>query len=838
MFAASPAAATPRASSEPAHSERKPRTFSLLYAVIVALGLVLPQIFLYGPSLIGSKILLPLDLLSIRRFYLPATPEYRSITPHDIVFTDQVLNYEFSRRFAAAEFRAGRLPLWDPFSFAGAPFAHFGKYCPLYLIYYLFPSPVSLAWIQLLKSVIAGLGMYLFLRRVLRLGFWAAAVAACCYPLTGFFILWQGYPITLVTEWFPWLLLATDRVIRHPLGWGLLGLAIATCLTITGGHLDISGQALLASGVYAIWAFFDEYGKRLLSRPAMASVAAVAAGWGLGMMLATPYLLPLLDYARTGYRMAERIRGSEERPPVGLSALPQALVPDVYGSLRRGFVNFSRVNLPESAAACYTGLLATVFLAPLAWCSRRHRSAVVGWLVLAVIGIAWTINLPGLVQILRLPVLNMMSHNRFVFVTSFAILAMAAIGLDLLGRENPGRRGWFLLAAFVPAAFALWCLQRAVFLPREMQLTIANHVEAVRQNPNAPALLSAREIERNFRVVYGAGALLSGLAVAGWLLVSSRRGLLPWLAPVAGVLLLGEMLWFARDVNPQCDPALYYPPIPALAELSKAPPGRVLGVDCLPANIAPTIGFHDLRGYDGIDPRTLIELLKPITNNDAQSPSFAETQWFFPVFGPGYKVPGILDMLNVRYLVFRGTPPRGVTPMIRSEDYWVLENKTALPRIFVPRRVQTVTNKEQRLARLAASDFDPREVACVGETLAFSATCKGSGEVIAETPTRLEIKATMETPGLLVLADRWEDGWKAFVDESPTAVTQVNHVLRGVALPAGASRVVLRYEPAGFALGIKLMALALLTLFLIAFVLILIRRRFRVWPAEKLPANE
>jgi hypothetical protein len=838
MFAASPATATPLASSEPMQSDRKPRTLSLLYAVIVALGLVLPQVLLYGPSLIGSKILLPLDLLSIRRFYLPATPAYRSIVPHDIVFTDQVLNYEFSRRFAASEFRAGRLPLWDPFSFAGAPFAHFGKYCPLYVIYYLFPSPVSLAWIQLFKSVIAGLGAYLFFRRVLRLGFWAATVGACCYPLTGFFILWQGYPITLVTEWFPWLLLATDRVIRRPLGWGLLGLAIATCLIVTGGHLDISGQALLASGIYAIWAFFDEHGKRLLSRPALASVTVVAAGWGLGIMLAAPYLLPLLDYARTGYRMAERIHGSEERPPEGLSALPQALVPDVYGSLRHGFVNFSRVNLPESAAACYTGLLATVFLAPLAWCSRPHRSAVIGWLVLAIIGIAWTINLPGLVQILRLPVLNLMSHNRFVFATSFAILALAAIGLDLLGRENPGRHGWFLLAAFVPAAFGLWCVQRAVFLPREMQLTIANHVEAVRHNPNAPAVLSAREIEGNFRVVYGVGALLSALAVAGWLLVSSRRRLLPWLGPAAGVLLIGEMLWFARDVNPQCDPALYYPPIPALTELAKAPPGRVLGIDCLPANIAPTIGLHDVRGYDGIDPRTLIELLKPTTNEGAQSPSFAETQWFFPVFGPRYRVPGIVDMLNVRYLIFRGTPPRSVTPKIRNQDYWVLENKTALPRVFVPRRVQTAASKEQRLARLSASDFDPREIAYVNEELAFSGTCKGSGEVIAETPTRLEIKAAMETPGLLVLADRWEDGWKAFVDDRPAAVTQVNHVLRGVALPAGASRVVFRYEPAGFALGIKLMGVALLILTLIMPVLVLMRRRFRIWPADTLSATE
>ena len=84
----------------------------------------------------------------LRGFILGLLPDHNRA---EDVFQEVFLT--ISRK--AAEFRAGRLPLWDPFSFAGAPFAHFGKYCPLYLIYYLFPSPVSLAWIQLLKSVIA-----------------------------------------------------------------------------------------------------------------------------------------------------------------------------------------------------------------------------------------------------------------------------------------------------------------------------------------------------------------------------------------------------------------------------------------------------------------------------------------------------------------------------------------------------------------------------------------------------------------------------------------------------------------------------------------------------------
>ena len=41
-----------------------------------------------------------------------------------------------------------------------------------------------------------------------------------------------------------------------------------------------------------------------------------------------------------------------------------------------------------------------------------------------------------LVAFLRLPGINMMSHNRLVFATSFSILALAAIGLDTLWRAE------------------------------------------------------------------------------------------------------------------------------------------------------------------------------------------------------------------------------------------------------------------------------------------------------------------------------------------------------------------------------------------------------------------
>jgi len=142
--------------------------------------------------------------------------------------------------------------------------------------------------------------------------------------------------------------------------------------------------------------------------------------------------------------MSHRIAGAEDRPPAGLAALPQVIMPDIYGTVAHGSCHIipKGTNLIESAAAAYAGILATLVVAPLAWCGRR-RALNLCWIFLALFGLGWCLNLPGFVQLLRLPGLNLMSYNRLVFLTAFAILALTAIGLENLRNGAVSRRWWF-----------------------------------------------------------------------------------------------------------------------------------------------------------------------------------------------------------------------------------------------------------------------------------------------------------------------------------------------------------------------------------------------------------
>ena len=58
------------------------------------LGIAIGQAILYGPSLAGKKILLPLDLLAIEGSYLPHTEQTKDIVPHNVTESDLILGLE------------------------------------------------------------------------------------------------------------------------------------------------------------------------------------------------------------------------------------------------------------------------------------------------------------------------------------------------------------------------------------------------------------------------------------------------------------------------------------------------------------------------------------------------------------------------------------------------------------------------------------------------------------------------------------------------------------------------------------------------------------------------
>jgi hypothetical protein len=172
----------------------------------------------------------------------------------------------------------------------------------------------------------------------------------------------------------------------------------------------------------------------------------------------------------------------------------------------------------------------------------------------------------------------------------------------------------------------------------------------------------------------------------------------------------------------------------------------------------------------------------------------------------------VLDMLGTRYVVFRGTPPPLAKPAFQGNDYWVLINSNALSRAFIPKSVKTATSDGEELEALASPQFNPADVALVETTVELPALCRGTAQIKTETPTHITISAQMETPGLVVLADNWDRGWRAYWNGRPVPVLRANYAVRGVVVPAGNGTLEFIYKPASLILGLWLAGLAVIVL--------------------------
>jgi hypothetical protein len=122
----------------------------------------------------------------------------------------------------------------------------------------------------------------------------------------------------------------------------------------------------------------------------------------------------------------------------------------------------------------------------------------------------------------------------------------------------------------------------------------------------------------------------------------------------------------------------------------------------------------------------------------------------------------------------------------------------------------------QALGALEREGVDHRRTALAAaphaELLALPPGHAGPAEVLRASKGGMDVRA--EGPGLLVLAELNDRGWKARVDGRPARIHRVNLSQMGVVLGPGIHRVLLRYEVPGLREGVVLAALAAAGLFL------------------------
>jgi hypothetical protein len=131
------------------------------------------------------------------------------------------------------------------------------------------------------------------------------------------------------------------------------------------------------------------------------------------------------------------------------------------------------------------------------------------------------------------------------------------------------------------------------------------------------------------------------------------------------------------------------------------------------------------------------------------------------------------------------------------------------------------TNDLATIEVLTRAAFDPAQTVLLADPLKTAPPTNatpGTVEYVSYKPKHIVLKTKSATAGVLLLNDKYDASWHAFVDGQPTTLLRCNYLMRGVEVPQGDHQVEFRFQPPVKFLYVSVAAIVLalgLTVFLL-----------------------
>lgn len=622
----------------------------------------------------------------------------------------------------------GQLALWNPYDRGGAPV-------------YGDPQPGLLyppTWILVAIGFLAGgvehtlmeakvighwifgaLGMHLFARR-------RGCPEAACYlggalfAFTSPAIRYGGNALNWTYAWIPWVLLATDYFCEKPSWRRAVVLGTTVAMALLSGAPAVFLYTLLVAVPLGLTLLRGQFRRAL---PQVLLAAGVAALWLAPLVLANLEQLP------------HTVREERDLSFVTWSAfewkhLVNPLVP------RLGGENIFFGLVPLAAIAAAAAMPGGGRVRVLAACG-------LGGLLL---GMGWHLDVLGSLASWASPFSLFRAAHRYLYVTTAAFAAAAALGVGALYLLEDRRRRAELGRAFLRVGGAI-----------AAALAIGWIVARVTGESDASKSLGLAALS----AAVGTGLLFGLVALDG-----RARAAALW----AAFAIVSVDLWYANaDLH---DPGLSEKPVPTRDHLVERLDGvlegdyRVFDREFLEFRPGVRLGIRDFSGYED-DPLGLTRYAR-YRERVMRSPS-------------------LLGHANIRYYLKGEHPWQNLDPPRRARveeiDDGVYEVLDVAPAVlYVPDPVE-VDDPDDAISVL--SRLRPGEGAVVeGEVSRGPKDAEPvAGRFLHYEPNRLV--AEIETPaaGAVIIAEAYYPQWRATVNGEAADIVPANGMFRAVSVP-------------------------------------------------------
>jgi hypothetical protein len=710
---------------------------------------------------------------------------------------------------------SGDVPLWNPFEMLGTPFAADPQsgwlYAPQMLFSWLFGCGGGLRAFILAQPILAGLGVWWFLRRE-GLGRVAATAGGLSLAMMiSASNVAVSLPFAGTLAWTPFTLVGASGYFsarRWPGRFLWLALSAFAWGQVASAHLShglVMCTAILIAYVTAR-AVHEQRAGALSGRRALA------------MSLGFLAFLPLANLAILVPRFAliERssLRGGYDS--LGGTLARAAGVADDRPLPTRGIWSAWPLALGSTPGG-YAG--AAILLSVAMAVRDRARRYLV--LAVAVTGIgAYLLTLNMFVSagwyrdlVLRLPYGDVYLHNpgRLRYLALLVVPILGAVGIQSLLDHPPSVRATRRWLAGGVAVFLVLPLVLGAFPKRYLLLAVA----CVATVPIVIALVRGRRWARVALVGVLAvdllGSAVTSSAYTGGTVYVGLEG------KDHPALVFGPLRWPNVPLDRYLEPGPIARSLQAVAPndgryLAWIPPAAYFNKGYLftqrpddwPALLlgrAIVFGLDDVLGYSPIQlPRYW---------------SYIRATNRLPVFynASVLRLPSDENMrlLGIRFVIAAegvGLPPGLIGTLERRDHGYELFQLTGWqPRVsVVPHWTQT--DGVHALAAVLERGFNPAIEAVVeGAPViphATAAAPSGSATYSEIHPEDVRVTVDATAPSVVVIRNAWDRGWSATVDGRPVPVLRADYFLQGVPVPAGHHEIRLTYDDPTIVAGIAL----------------------------------
>lgn len=692
----------------------------------------------------------------------------------------------------------GQLPLWNPYNFSGEPLLanpQIFLFSPSNIVFWLVDD-FYLAWSWYLISlpVIAISGMYFWFKQI---GFSRATalLVGVSFGLSGYMLSWLEWGVVSASwSYLGWLLLGVALVFSNKKVSGSISFGLGLWATITAGYPQVGLYSLLITLAYLVSHLWQARKKLIQELQSKSRSVSILKHGVVGKILIFGVIFVLILVSLSPQLLATYKLYSNSALNTNTSTnlylrtriepihLVNLIYPDYFGN--RVFEtywadHFDQVDYINSIVFVNSVVVVLIFSLLLAAKTKnKNLLGLAGLLSLFSLSVAVSSPVSNLIGQLSLPLISTGVAANSLVILSWSLPVLAGISLEYYLKSKLELRNLLFGFGLVVIVTGLaW------------SLTPEEYKEVARHSLRVPAMVM----------------------ILTWLILLVGEKITPirksWLVYclILG-LILQQSYWFGSKMLTFAPATYAYPEHPVLDQAQRlAGYDRVTGFweADLSNNFQTQYRLYSAEGYN---PLHLVwyQELAAAAKTQGYNPDIARSDVDI-AHESSLGRDRLMAYTSTRYVLAKVTNPEEAWetdplkyPPENFDLVWqegmtkIYQFAPVLNRVSLYNQYQVIAEKEDRLDRLYAADFDPFSQLVLEEPIdqELDLEATGSARIVDYQPNRVLINTKVETSSmLLLLTDTFYPGWRVYINNTPAKIYRANHAFRAVVVPEGESEI-------------------------------------------------